>query len=410
MKDKLKQIKILMLGMFVPDEEFKKKYMSNQATAIQSHIFNWSIVQALESVLEKPVDILSTRSIEFRYPMSSKIFVSAIHKRRENGGALIQLPIINFSKIYSISIFIFTFIYILGWSLKTCSQQRVIYLISLNMPLFFAVFICRFFFRIKIVTLVNDSPGYSLSDINSKQKTLISLLQCFSMKHVDGIIGVTKFISLDFAPLVKSMVMECIAHTPKSDDEIKTVQNEKLCRNEFIFVNVGSLYKQYGIQLLVDAFRLVKNPNARLNFFGKGPMVSYIEEAAANDPRIQYCGFVSNDEVVRQEMNADVLVNPRPSQQEFVRYSFPIKLMEYLSTGTAVVTTKLCCIPDEYEGLYIPIEDETPEGLAALLEKLTVTPREELHELGMKSAKFVRENKNEAVQGKRMVEFIESLL
>jgi glycosyltransferase involved in cell wall biosynthesis len=398
-----------MLSTLIPDEEFKKKYMSNKVCPIQSHVFNWSIVRALESALKGTVDILSLRPLETRYPKSPKFFVSAICGKRENGGTLIQLPFINLPKIYSISIFIFSFLYIIGWSLKTLFQQRVLFLVPLNVHMFWAACICRFIFRIKIVLFVYDPPDYSLQ-LPNKPKNLNTSIQSFSMKYADGLIGITEFILTDFASSVKSMVIECIVHAPKSVDEIKTWQHEKFYRNEFIFVNVGSLYKQYGIQLLIDAFRLVKNPNARLKFFGKGPMVPYIEEAATNDNRIQYGGFVPNEEAIRQEMNADVLINPRPSQQEFVRYSFPIKLMEYLSSGTAVVTTKMCCIPEEYEGIYIPIENETPEGLAALLEKLAVTPRAELHELGMKSAEFVRNNKTEAVQGKRMVEFIESLL
>jgi glycosyltransferase involved in cell wall biosynthesis len=403
-------MRILMLGTLIPDEEFKEKYMSNKFVPIQNHCFSWSIVRALESALKHPVDIFSLQPIETTFPTSPNIFMKQNYWKRENRGVILGLPFLNIPKIKSLSIFIIVLFKILVWSIRTYKQKRVVFQISLNSSFFFAVSICRIFFKIKYVLLVNDSPVNPLvknkSVFHKKNHTLMYV----SMKHVNGIIGVTEFVSTDFAPSVKSMIMECIAHAPKSDNEIETVQEEKIHRNEFIFVNVGSLYRQYGIQLLVDAFRLVKNPNVRLKIFGKGPMVSYIEEAAVNDSRIQYSGFVSNEEAIRQEMNADILVNPRPSNQEFVRYSFPIKLMEYLATGTAVVTTKLSCIPDEYEGLYIPIEDETPEGLAALLEKLAATPRTELHELGIKSAKFIRENKTETIQGKRMIEFIESLI
>lgn len=44
--------------------------------------------------------------------------------------------------------------------------------------------------------------------------------------------------------------------------------------------------------------------------------------------------------------NADVLVNPRQNDDEYTKYSFPSKNIEYLMTGNAVMAYMLDGIPE----------------------------------------------------------------
>jgi len=409
-RDSADKTDILFTSVIVPDDVMEERCKTGAFAPIQQHLFCWSIVRGLETAFEKPIDILGLQPIETTWPRSGRFFLSSTRWKRDNGGLFIGLPILNLPKIRSVSVFFAMLFYTIWWCCRTRSHRRVIFQVSLNNPLFFATLICRLLFKLKIVLVVNDPP----SDHRVKKVTFLQrfnhAMMFWSINKVDGLIGVTKYVAMDFAPKIPSMVIESIAHTAVTEEKIDQARREKKERAEFVFVNVGSLYEEYGVKLLIDAFLKVPNENVRLRIFGKGPVVPYIEEMAKNDPRIYYGGFVSNEEALRREMAADVLVNPRPSDQEFVRYSFPIKLMEYLSTGTATATTKLACIPEDYDGHYIPIEDETPEGLAALLEKLAATPRSELHAVGSKAARFIRENKTVEIQGKRMAEFIKQLL
>ena len=46
---------------------------------------------------------------------------------------------------------------------------------------------------------------------------------------------------------------------------------------------------------------------------------------------------------------ADVLVNPRPNNEEYTKYSFPSKNIEYLMTGKPVVAYMLDGMPAHYK-------------------------------------------------------------
>jgi hypothetical protein len=397
-------MKILMLSCAVPEKVMGEIFTWNCTPLVQTNLFNWSIINSIEASMGCESDIISF------YPVFGKrpIFFGKRFFKRKKSSLHIIMPYINFPFFLFLSRFLVCFYYVFKWMFFSKFSTRIIIVYSANAVYAGVLLIMALIFRVKVFYILNDPilPAYIAPKF---RHYIYAVILNTAIRKSTGFIEVTKHFSLDF-PKVPSMLMECIVNHIIPEEDIVKAFHKKINRTEFIFMNVGSLWKEYGINLLVDAFLLVNNPNARLKIFGKGPSVPYIEEEAVKDSRIKYYGFIPHDEAIRQEMNADVLINPRPSQQEFIRYSFPSKLMEYLSTGTAVATTKLCCIPDEYEGLYIPIEDETPEGLAALLEKLAATPRTELHELGMKSAKFIRENKTETIQGKRMVEFIESLI
>ena len=107
---------------------------------------------------------------------------------------------------------------------------------------------------------------------------------------------------------------------------------------------------------------------------------------------------------------ATVLVNPRPSRQDFTAFSFPSKTLEYLAAGKPVLSTRLPGIPEEYFGYLQPIEDETPEGLAGALTAFRDLSVEERDRLGALGRDFVLAQKTEARQGARLLEFLQSRL
>ena len=58
---------------------------------------------------------------------------------------------------------------------------------------------------------------------------------------------------------------------------------------------------------------------------------------------------------VAEELKATLLVNPRPTTEEFTIYSFPSKNMEYMASGTPLLTTKLPGMPEEYHQYVLAI-------------------------------------------------------
>lgn len=84
----------------------------------------------------------------------------------------------------------------------------------------------------------------------------------------------------------------------------------------------GGVSKQYGLENLVKGFRKADLPDARLEIYGPGDYVQELSQIAAEDSRIFYGGMLLNAEIVEREMAATLLVNPRPTGEEYVKYSF----------------------------------------------------------------------------------------
>ena len=110
----------------------------------------------------------------------------------------------------------------------------------------------------------------------------------------------------------------------------------------------GGVYEKYGLKTLVDAFIKLKRKDIDLYIFGEGSFVNEIIKLSKHHNNIYYKGCVSTEEIVKYEKKALLLVNPRPVNEEFSKYSFPSKTIEYMLSGTPVISTKLPGIPEEY--------------------------------------------------------------
>ena len=114
-----------------------------------------------------------------------------------------------------------------------------------------------------------------------------------------------------------------------------------------------------------------------------------------------------NTEIVDKEMEATLLVNPRPTREEFVKYSFPSKTMEYMSTGTPVLTTKLPGMPEEYHPHVYFIESETVDGIADALHQTLSNSDETLFEKGCEARNFVMNSRNNVIQASKILKMLE---
>ena len=178
---------------------------------------------------------------------------------------------------------------------------------------------------------------------------------------------------------------------------------------EKIVLYAGMLHAQYGVVTLAEAFSSVKDPDARLVYYGDGDATEALREVAKNDGRIELRGVADNETVVREELKATLLVNPRPSGEAFTAYSFPSKNLEYMVSGTPVLTTKLSGMPREYDEYAYLFTDESMEGMASALEDTLSISRETLHEKGLAAKAFVLENKSNKAQALRVLALLGAL-
>lgn len=170
----------------------------------------------------------------------------------------------------------------------------------------------------------------------------------------------------------------------------------------------GGVSRQYGLADLTEGFLQADLPNTRLEIYGPGDYVKELQQIAALDDRVYYGGMLLNTEIVEKEQEATLLVNPRPTHEEFVKYSFPSKTMEYMASGTPVLTTRLPGMPREYYPHVFFIEEESAPGIAEALKQVLVRSDEELFQKGAEARRFVLEGRNNVVQAEKLLKLLEN--
>lgn len=137
----------------------------------------------------------------------------------------------------------------------------------------------------------------------------------------------------------------------------------------------GKLVEAFGAKRLIEAFELIEDPQASLHICGGGELKPYVEEMCKKDSRIHYHGVVSAEKANEILQQADVLVNPRQNDDEYTKYSFPSKNIEYLMTGNAVVAYMLDGMPEIYKKLFqIPKSNSTQDLAQAICCAMTTEP------------------------------------
>jgi len=169
----------------------------------------------------------------------------------------------------------------------------------------------------------------------------------------------------------------------------------------------GGVSRQYGLADLTEGFLLADLPDTRLEIYGPGDYVKELQQIAEKDPRVFYGGMLLNTEIVAKEQEATLLVNPRPTHEDFVRYSFPSKTMEYMASGTPVLTTRLPGMPREYYPYVHFIEEESADGIAAALKEVLAASDEDLFRQGQAARDFVLDGRNNVVQAKKLLTMLE---
>ena len=167
----------------------------------------------------------------------------------------------------------------------------------------------------------------------------------------------------------------------------------------------GGLHRKYGIETLVQAFLQANIPDAVLEIYGDGDYAPELRRLS--DPAVRYHGIVPNARVVEEELTATLLINPRPTDEEFTRYSFPSKNMEYMASGTPVLTTRLPGMPREYAPYVYLFDGENAEGMAETLRQVLSRSGEELHARGCAARRFVLEEKSNVVQAGKILRLLE---
>ena len=173
-----------------------------------------------------------------------------------------------------------------------------------------------------------------------------------------------------------------------------------------IVMYAGIVRKLYGLKILVEGFIKADLPDYELHIYGNGDYADEIDEISKHNNNVKHFPSQPNAAIVEKEKRAFLLVNPRPTNEEYTKYSFPSKNMEYMVSGTAVLTTNLPGMPSEYKQYVYLIEDETEDGVCKAFKKLSELSEEDIIGKGRLAREFVLTNKNNKKQTNRIIALI----
>jgi glycosyltransferase involved in cell wall biosynthesis len=343
------------------------------------------------------------------YPKSQILFVRSKSIDLDPGLKCRIIPFVNILFFKQMTIGLVNFFYLLRWFWHHHHMRHFVLVCNVYPPMSLPVILSTKLFRGKAVAIVPDFPHNLSFDFKGWRGILQRInvwVEARILAYFDGIIPLTRYIVEDFAPGSPMMVMEGGVDL----NDFGSVLSESVATSpELICLFSGALNEINGINLLLEAFRLIQNPKFRLWIFGSGPLEAAVREASLIDNRIVYWGYLPNSDVMRHQRYATVLLNVRPTDQKICRYTFPSKLCEYMLSGRPVITTALPGIPKEYFDFVYVLLDETPEALARLIVDICAKPASELCELGHRAQEFLLKSKSWTKQGKRVYGFIRNI-
>ena len=253
----------------------------------------------------------------------------------------------------------------------------------------------------KTIVIVPDLPEYMHGKDNMIRAFLKKIDRCmieWCLNKFDGYVVLSEPMLEKLPKGKKHIVMEGIfnpefVEKPVEKESFKTI------------MYTGGVYAHRGTKLLLEAFKSLTQPDYRLWIRGDGDLKKEILDMAAKDSRIRYFEPMGREQLLELERKATVMVNTTPPQ-DFTRYFFPSKNMEYLASGTPTIMFRLGCMPQEYDDYLYYVDGNDAEALRKKIIEVCEKPQEELNEFGNRAKQFILKKKNPTVQCKRILDFI----
>lgn len=259
-----------------------------------------------------------------------------------------------------------------------------------------------------VIVIIPDIPSMitSLDSYNPLKKWLVQYFDNEAQRlasESDYLVLLTEQMMDFIYKPVKHIVMEGLVDV----ESMSSIKTEPLKNDKDVILYTGTLRKQFGVLNLLEAFQRMKTKrDVELWICGSGDSAYIIASAANKDSRIKFYGLVNSQKALELQRQATILVNPRTSDGEYTKYSFPSKTMEYLLSGRNVVINRLPGIPEEYfEYAFCP-QNESIDAMTEILDEVVAMPIEKRQAVADAGRQFVINKKNAIVQTKRILDLI----
>ena len=286
---------------------------------------------------------------------------------------------------------------------KSLKEDCTVYIYALHSPFLLAVYSLRK--RISnVCVIIPDLPDY-MSHNNGLLRRLLKRVNKYLLnkciKEFPNHVLFSKFMASQL-PLQgkKSIVVEGI------HSDTKLLVDDKEIKKTILYS--GIISSNYGVFDLIEAFHRIDGDDYQLWLCGSCQnKMDVLNKYIRDDHRIKYFGLLQKEQVRKLQRKATLLVNPRHSNEEFTKYSFPSKTMEYLYSGTPTLMCRLCAIPKEYDEFLYYFDDESVDGYKNRIIEVCNLDKNYLQKQGEKARDFIANKKNCYVQAERIFKMVE---
>ena len=390
---------VAFFGFALPDEAFLLAAQSDRSMPIQTHKFGWAVIDAMESSGVRVVPISSAPVRDF--PHNRQIlFRGGAFQRGGTSGRTVTF--VNLTGLKHVTRFLSAAS--IGRRVAVKHPVDAILVHGVNSSLLWAAQRMGERLRVPTVVIITDPPSLSTAfdnRVTSWLKKFDKRLIHSALRRVSGVVVLAPKLAAELCKDKPWILMEGIATRPSTTGaEVAEGWPPSV-------VYAGGLHESYGVRDLIDAVALSAS-TWNLEIYGKGPMEDEAKQASQTNERIRFGGVLSGQGLTSAYQRAALLVNPRKPDADFVEYSFPSKLLEYMASGVPVLTTRLPTIPDDYLEHLVTC-DAGAGGLAASIDKvMNLAPRERAV-MGMRAQEFILSTRGKHAQGGKLLQFVQSL-
>lgn len=395
-------------GVFEKDKVNEIMKKSKSGIQFAADALQWNIIEGLDYWNQKPITIINAPFVG-SYPQHyTDVFFKRSKWRHCKGADDINVGFLNIWGIKNIFRAIGIAKQVHKW-VRNNKNEKVIIAYSVNMPFLWGLRKAKITMpNITTCLVVPDLPAHmnlnmNLSVIYKIAKKIESFLIERLLQNVDSFVLLTE-------PMAEALEVNdrpfCVVEGMVDRNDLN-INGRKIDSGPIkSILYTGTLNYKYGIATLLKAFEMIEEKSYELWICGFGEAEAEIARLAETDRRIKWYGTVSREQSIALQRQATVLINPRPPGEEFTKYSFPSKNLEYLVSGRPVIAYKLPGIPADYYEYMFFIDGNTPAEMARKIIEICTLSDEEQNQFGNKARNYVLQNKNNLVQTKKIIDMV----
>lgn len=253
---------------------------------------------------------------------------------------------------------------------------------------------------------------------NAWSVRLLQLIEKVSMNFADEVLTINKpiedlLVSRGLRRAKSTIIMNSADETRFAGNWAASTERGANPQEKFVMMYHGTLTNIYGLDIAIEAFALAhaEMPGAEMWILGSGPqksMLNELAEARGLGSKVRLVGHVSPSEIPSWLSQCDVGILPI-RQDIFLDYAFPNKLPEFVTSGKAVLVSRLKTIRYYFsESALAYFEPNQPSDMAVQMVRLYQSPP--LREEFRLKAKQEYEPIRWALMRQRYVDLIDKLV